>query len=213
MPKDTWWNLPEAKRQSVTRAAMAEFGARGFSAGSLNVIAREAGIAKGSLFQYFDDKLDFFTTVAEAGSSAVEAAVLVGVDLDDGAYFDCIRVLVQNWLRFFRAHPLEQGMAHAAASEIDEEARAAVQGVPNRHYVSVLRPLAERAQARGELRDGTDLDQLVAMTVLVLRHLDSAPFQPHLDPVLGLHGKPAKQVDRIASELVGALERAYAPAR
>jgi len=47
------------------------------------------------------------------------------------------------------------------------------------------------------------------MTVLLLRHLDSAPFQPHVDPVLGLYDKSAKQVDRIASELVDALQRAY----
>lgn len=209
MPKDTWWNLPEDKRRSVTRAAMAEFGTRGFSAGSLNVIAREAGIAKGSLFQYFDDKLDFFTTVTEELSASVEAAVLEGVDVDRDGYFDGIRALVGNWLRFFRSHPLEQGMAHAAASEIDAEARAAVRGTANRHYVDVLRPLAERAQARGELRADADVDQVVAMTILVLRLLDSAPFQPHLDPVLGLYERSDDEVDRIAVDLVDALRRAY----
>ncbi len=209
MPKDTWWNLPEDKRQSVTRAAMSEFGARGFSAGSLNVIAREAGIAKGSLFQYFEDKLDFFTTVTEVLSSTVEAGVLAGVDLEHAGYFDCIGVLVENWLRFFRSHPLEQGMAHATASEVDAEARAAVRGTANRHYVDVLRPLAERARAAGELRPGADVDQLVAMTVLVLRLLDSAPFEPHIDPALGLYEKSAAEVDRIAADLVDALRRAY----
>ena len=45
---------------------MVEFGTRGFSAGSLNVIASQAGIAKGSLFQYFEDKLDFFVTICRA---------------------------------------------------------------------------------------------------------------------------------------------------
>lgn len=210
MPKDTWWNLPAEKRQSVTHAAMAEFGARGFSAGSLNVIAREAGIAKGSLFQYFEHKLDFFTTVAEDLSSTVEAAVLNDVDLQGGDYFGSIDVLVRNWLRFYRSHPLEQGMAHAAASEIDADARAAVRGTTNRHYVDVLRPLAERAKASGELRDDADIDQLVAMTVLVLRHLDSAPFAEHLDPVLGLYEKTPAQVDRIAAALVDTLRRGYA---
>lgn len=209
MPKDTWWNLPEDKRRSVTRAAMAEFGARGFSAGSLNVIARDAGVAKGSLFQYFEDKLDFFRTVTEELSSTVESAVLEGVDVERAGYFDCIGVLVENWLRFYRTHPLEQRMAHAAASEIDADARAAVRGTTNRHYVNVLRPLAERAMAGGELRDGADIDQLVAMTVLVLRHLDSAPFAPHLDPVLGLYEKAPAEVDRIAAGLVDALRRGY----
>jgi AcrR family transcriptional regulator len=209
MPKDTWRNLPEDKRRSITQAAMAEFGARGFSSGSLNVIAREAGIAKGSLFQYFEDKLDFFATVTEAMATGVEAAAIEGIDLEAGRYFDSIRTLVANWLRYYRAHPHDQRMAHAAASEIDDEARAAVRGVPNKHYVNVLRPAAQRAAARGELRPDADIDQLVAMTVLLLRHLNSAPFQPHLDPVLGLYEKSPKQVDKIARELVDALERAY----
>ena len=56
-----------------------------FSSGSLNVIAREAGIAKGSLFVYFADKLELFGYVCETTSEAVRAhmvdrMVAVGVD-------------------------------------------------------------------------------------------------------------------------------------
>jgi AcrR family transcriptional regulator len=210
MPRETWWNLPDGKRRRITVAAMAEFGARGFSAGSLNVIAREAGIAKGSLFQYFDDKLDMFAAISEAGSNEIQAAVLEGVDLERAPYFDCVRAFAVNFLRFFRASPIHRATAHAAANEPDAEARAALGGVTNQHYVDVLRPLAERARARGELRDGVDIEQLIAMTVLLLRHLNSAPFYQHLDPVLGLFERSPKQVDRIAAELVDVLERAFA---
>lgn len=209
MPRDTWLNLPEAKRTRILEASLAEFGARGFSAGSLNVIAREADIAKGSLFQYFADKLDMFATVTEAASSGIEQAVLVGVDLERDAYFDALRMLVRNWLRYFRQHPLERGMAVAAANEIDPDARAAVQSVTNQHYVNVLEPLARRAEGRGELLPETDVDQLVAMTVLLLRHLNSAPFSPHIDPVLGLAEKGSRAVERIALDLVAGLERAF----
>jgi AcrR family transcriptional regulator len=210
--KDTWWNLPEDKRRRITRAALAEFGTRGFSTGSLNVIAREAGIAKGSLFQYFDDKLDLFVTVCEAAAASTKAAALEGVDLEEAPYFDSVRVLVANWLRFFRKNPIERASAYAAAHEMDAAARTAVGGVTNQAYVEVLRPMAERAEARGELRAGVDIDQLVALTVLVLRHLNSAPFYPHIDPVLGLYEKGPRQVDGIASALVDTLERAFAPA-
>ncbi|MEP7180295.1 MAG: helix-turn-helix domain-containing protein, partial [Pseudonocardiales bacterium] len=65
MPRPTWDRLEQSRRDRVLRAAMVEFGRRGYSGASLNVIAREAGVAKGSLFQYFDDKFDFFAYVAE----------------------------------------------------------------------------------------------------------------------------------------------------
>ncbi|MDT4921381.1 MAG: hypothetical protein QOI15_2283, partial [Pseudonocardiales bacterium] len=63
MPRPTWANLDADRRERVLHAAMAEFGRHGYSGGSLNVIARDAGVAKGSLFQYFDDKFDFFAHV------------------------------------------------------------------------------------------------------------------------------------------------------
>ena len=56
MPTSTWFRLNVAKRERVLEVAMREFGENGYSTGSLNTIAREAGIAKGSLFQYFGDK-------------------------------------------------------------------------------------------------------------------------------------------------------------
>ena len=80
MANATWWNLPDEKAARITEAAMLEFGTRGFSAGSLNVIASQAGIAKGSLFQYFEDKLDFFVTICEHVASEIERAVLTSVE-------------------------------------------------------------------------------------------------------------------------------------
>ena len=58
MPTVTWARLDRTRRAAVIEAAEAEFGAHGFSRGSLNVIAGRAGVAKGSLFQYFADKRD-----------------------------------------------------------------------------------------------------------------------------------------------------------
>jgi AcrR family transcriptional regulator len=209
MPTDTWWNLPPDKRERVTKAAMVEFGKRGFSAGSLNVIAREADIAKGSLFQYFDDKLDMFTTICEAGIETIRDAVLEGVDVENDAFFPALRHIVHNWLKFFATHPVERAIAYAAGNEVDEEAAAAIRGVSSAHFVSELTPLVKGADSRGEFAPGAKIDQVVAMVVLLLRHLDKAPFYPHVDPILDLYEKRPAEVERISLELVDALERAY----
>ncbi len=44
---------------------------RGFRAGSLNVVVREVGISKGSLFQCFEAKLDLWITVCEMGTAEI----------------------------------------------------------------------------------------------------------------------------------------------
>lgn len=210
MAKSTWWNLPEEKRARVTQAAISEFGRRGFSAGSMNVIAREAGIAKGSLFQYFDDKLDLFTEVSASANTGVRAATLRGVDLEADPFFVSLRRFVTNWIAYFRAHPLERAAGFATANEIDADARAAVGSVTNAGYVEILLPAVRRARDSGELRPDVDVEQVVAMVILLLRHLNTAPFYAHIDPVLRLDELPADDVDRIAVDLVDALERAYA---
>ena len=51
MPTVTWARVDPARRAAVVAAAEAEFGAHGFSGGSLNVIARRAGVGKAELHQ------------------------------------------------------------------------------------------------------------------------------------------------------------------
>jgi len=209
VPTDTWWNLPADKRDRITKAAKVEFARRGFSAGSLNVISRDAGIAKGSLFQYFEDKLDLFSTICDSASGQVAAASLDGIDIEHTPYFEALHGIVTNWIRYFRKHPIERAIAFAAASEVDADARAAVRSVTNDHYVGVFGPMAKRAADRGELRNGVDTDQLVSMTVLLLRHLNTAPFYAHADPILRLTEVSAREVDRISHELIEVLDRGY----
>src|SRR6476469_6097875 len=115
MPKPTWDNLDERRRRRVLQAAMAEFGAHGYSGGSLNVIAREAGVAKGSLFQYFEDKFDFFAHVAEYTSLEIYAAMSPYlVPAPDGTPFvERLGDLVAVCIDYMTARPLEQGVTFA----------------------------------------------------------------------------------------------------
>ncbi len=54
MPTKTYHNLPEEKRLQIEKAAIAEFAANPLQSASINAIVREAGIAKGSFYQYFE---------------------------------------------------------------------------------------------------------------------------------------------------------------
>lgn len=60
MPTTTFFNLPEEKRQRLIEAAWGEFVNGSFSEVSINQIIRNAGIPRGSFYQYFSDKEDLF---------------------------------------------------------------------------------------------------------------------------------------------------------
>jgi AcrR family transcriptional regulator len=55
MPTETFHNLPEEKRLQIEKAAIAEFSANPLRSASINAIVSEAGIAKGSFYQYFEN--------------------------------------------------------------------------------------------------------------------------------------------------------------
>ena len=60
MPKQTFLNLPQEKRETIMNAAVEEFAEYGLENASTNRIVKNSGIAKGSFYQYFEDKQDVF---------------------------------------------------------------------------------------------------------------------------------------------------------
>lgn len=60
MPTQTFWNLPHEKRDALVAVALDEFAGCSYQAASLSRIVARAGIAKGSMYQYFSDKRDLF---------------------------------------------------------------------------------------------------------------------------------------------------------
>jgi len=204
MPRATWDNLDERRRERVLHAAMAEFGSRGYSAGSLNVISREAGVAKGSLFQYFEDKFDFFAHVAEQTSLTVYAAMAPHLNGPEPGepFLTYFTRLIDTWMQYMAEHPLERGVTAATNLELDPDVRRVIRAPVHRLYAQGLRPLLEDAVASGEIAPDADIDALLAMLILLLPHLALAPFEPGLDAALPLYEQPRAERVQRASRLV-----------
>ena len=213
MPTTTWERLPEKRRQAVTRAAQDEFAARGFSGGSLNVIAREAGVAKGSLFQYFQDKQDLYAYLSELASARIHSDMESAISALDWEqeFFEPLRDLVVAWEEYFHSHPLELAMTVAVNLEPDGSARMAVRGAANEHYLAVLRPLLAGAKQRGHLRDDADADAFLALLLVLLPHIALASHSPGLDPVLGLSSENRDERVIAIDRLVAVLRDAFGP--
>lgn len=60
MPKRTFIRLDDEKQERIMRAAIQEFHTRGFEQAKIEAIAQNAGVAKGSIYQYFEDKKELF---------------------------------------------------------------------------------------------------------------------------------------------------------
>jgi AcrR family transcriptional regulator len=212
MPTVTWARVDPARRAAVVEAAEAEFGAHGFSGGSLNVIARRAGVAKGSLFQYFADKRDLYAFIADVGSQRVRCYMEDRIrELDSGRpFFEFLTDLLDDWVAYFADHPRERSLHAAASLEVDTDARVSVRSVIHRHYLEVLRPLVRDARARGDLRMDCDTGALLSLLLLIFPHLALAPYVRGMDPILGLDEPSPEQPSLAVRRLVAVLAAAFA---
>jgi AcrR family transcriptional regulator len=212
MPTVTWARVDPARRAAIVEAAEAEFGVHGFSRGSLNVIARRAGVAKGSLFQYFADKRDLYAFIADVASLRVRGYMEDRIrELDPSRpFFDFLTDWLDAWVAYFADHPHERALHAAATLEVDTEARVSVQNVIHRHYLEVLRPLVRDAHVRGDLRADSDTDALMSLLLLIFPHLALAPYVRGLDPILGLDEPSPEQPALAVRRLVAVLADAFA---
>ncbi len=212
MPTVTWGRVDPARRAAVIEAAEDEFGAHGFSRGSLNVIARRAGVAKGSLFQYFADKRDLYAFITDIASQRVRLHMEDLIrELDPSRpFFEFLTDLLDGWVAYYAEHPRERALHAAVTLEVDTDARISVRNVSNRHYLEVLRPLVHGARTRGDLRADSDTDALLSLLLMIGPHMALAPYVRGLDPVLGLDEPSPEQPALAVRRLVAGLAAAFA---
>jgi len=211
MPTVTWSRLGGERRSAVVDAAEAEFAAHGFSGGSLNVIARRAGVAKGSLFQYFADKRDLYAYITDVGSQRVRAYMEYQIhELEpDRPFFEFLTDLLDVWVAYFADHPRDRALHAASSFEVDTDARVSVRAVVHRHYLEVLRPLVHAARTRGDLRPDADTDALLSLLLMLMPHLALAPYVRGMDPVLGLDELSSEQPILVVRRYVAVLSAAF----
>jgi len=56
MPKQTFFNLPDEKKQRITDALIKHFSQKPYYNVDISDVAKESNAAKGSMYQYFENK-------------------------------------------------------------------------------------------------------------------------------------------------------------
>jgi AcrR family transcriptional regulator len=72
MPKKTFFNLDKKKREKFLKACFEEFSAHEYNSASVSLIVKELEIAKGSVYQYFENKKDLFFYLVDIATEEKE---------------------------------------------------------------------------------------------------------------------------------------------
>ena len=108
MPKETFLNLSKDKRCLIEDVAINEFAEYGFETASINRIVKAAGIAKGSYYQYFEDKVDLFMHIIDVvGQKKIEYISPAMANPADHDFYTLLEELYRSALAFAKDHPRE----------------------------------------------------------------------------------------------------------
>jgi len=118
MPKPTFNNLKADKKEKLTKAFLREFSIKTYDEASLSSVVKLLGIAKGSIYQYFEDKLDLFMYLV-AECSAVKQKYILHLKREDFPdFWTYYRALYQEGVKFDLENPLQSHFLHSLAKNI-----------------------------------------------------------------------------------------------
>lgn len=104
MPKSTFFRLPEEKREKLVAAANRELERAPFAEMSINRIIKDAGVSRGSFYQYFADKTDMLDYLVsryfeDAAALAERCAAECGGDV-----FAAFKLMLTRVAAIMRCH-------------------------------------------------------------------------------------------------------------
>jgi AcrR family transcriptional regulator len=156
MPKDTFYNLSQEKRERIEAAAIKEFRDYYYDASSINRIVEESGIAKGSFYQYFEDKKDLYKhimqIIIQKKTEHLSPTLMNPFGLD---IFSLLKEMYVSGLRFALSNPdlleisnkLLSDSNHELYKEILEDNKAK----SDYFFLQMLNQSVERGEIRKEL--------------------------------------------------------------
>lgn len=157
MPKDTFFNLPEEKKKRIIDAAIDEFSKYSFHKARITAIADKAGIAKGSFYQYFEDKKDLYKYLMEL---LVEKKLsYINQDMmknkDKYGFFQLLREVYLSGIRFAKENPrlLPMGTMLAADKDLLQEIYGEHQDIS----ADFFKDLLEYGKEKGEIDPSIDI--------------------------------------------------------
>ena len=176
MPKRTFFRLDEDKRERVIRAAIGEFRANGYESAKVGAIARNAHVANGSIYQYFEDKRELFLycvnwTIENFIRELDRQKPLAGMDLYE--YFQSgLPGRVDYWreepdLAVF-AHDLTNGSIDFPPGE-----KNAVRDMYGAHIPKLI----ANGQKWGSLRDDADIELMTMIITGVVKEVEELVYE------------------------------------
>jgi AcrR family transcriptional regulator len=150
-----WQRRADERPREICAAALEVFAEKGFAAARLDEIARRAGVSKGTLYLYFEDKEALFRAVIRSAIAPNIEAVTSAMSSVDAPFPDLVRMLLAAFAEREARLPIGAvaKMVVGESRNFPELARVWHDEVASK-AIGAIAAFIERAQQRGEVRPG-----------------------------------------------------------
>ncbi|MCB2186365.1 MAG: TetR/AcrR family transcriptional regulator [Deltaproteobacteria bacterium] len=189
MPKETFNLIPEEKQERVLQEATRLFAGLGFAQTDMARLAKAAGVAKGSLYNYFESKEDLYHHVCRRALEASRAAVYGGLDPAWDIYRQ-VEHIFRAGVRFALENPDYIALYANGTTAGAERLPADLSREVERHTAGHLKDLVRRGQAAGLVNPALDVNLTAFLIntvyIMFLLSLVSPHFRIRLQEYLEL---------------------------
>ena len=193
MAKSTLDKIAPAKRDRILAEAARLFAERGFSHTDMAELASRANIAKGSLYNYFENKEELYRFVCRHGLELSRTAVYGGLDPSWDIHRQ-LEHIFRNGLRFAEEHPefvaLYLNVASAGMDHFAIQLSRDVEKHTADHLKTALRDGQTAGIVRADLNVNLAAFHINSLYILFLASLVSRHFKIRMAEYFELPGEP-----------------------
>jgi AcrR family transcriptional regulator len=167
-PQPRWTRRKEARPEEIIAAALDLFVERGYASTRLDDVAARAGVSKGTLYLYFENKEDLFKAVVRGNVLPVLQHGEVLIERFPGSSAELVRQMVRGWWDLTGSTKIAgiPKLIIAEAGNFPDLAKFYYDEVILRAH-AMFRRVLQRGIAAGEFRE-VDIDHLVHVALAPL---------------------------------------------
>jgi AcrR family transcriptional regulator len=139
------------QRRAIIDAAVGVFSQKGFHKASVEEIAKRAGVGKGTIYNYFEDKSQLFAAAVAEGIEAIIAQLAAELESDLPFRQHLERLAEKNVSLYLKYGDLTKIFHHELSSGIHPKARRQIERVRSRYLDFIAENLCD-GHRRGYLR-------------------------------------------------------------
>lgn len=155
MPKQTFFNLPAEKRKLIIDTALEEFSSNAFDKASLSKIVDIVKIAKGSMYQYFDNKEELYSYLVDFASEQkllyINETLIPGQD----NFFKLYKDIILAAAKFDMKYPLYSSFLYSVGKDTHNPILSKKIMDSSVNFIKIL---LKDAYLKGQIRKDVNLD-------------------------------------------------------